>query len=162
MNGAHLHMVVNHFPIIGTILGFGILLGGLFLKNNTVKNIAYCVFVVGAIFAAVSMATGDGAEEMVVKMPTIGRHIIHEHEEIAEKLAILLYLLGIVSLFGLYSNFKNKQNTNLVSYFALLLVLAAIFLAKETGTSGGEIRHTEIRTATNTVNLSSNKMDKDD
>ena len=162
MNGAHLHMVVNHFPIIGTIVGLGILVGGMILKNNTVKNIAYCVFVVGAIFAAISMATGDDAEEMVVKMPTIGRHIIHEHEEMAEKLAILLYLLGIISLIGLYSNFRKKQKTTLISYLALILVIVAVFLAKETGTSGGEIRHTEIRPATNTSNLPNNKMDNDD
>ena len=41
MNEAHLHMVVNHFPIIGMILGLIVLLGGLFLKNNTVKNVSY-------------------------------------------------------------------------------------------------------------------------
>jgi uncharacterized membrane protein len=38
MNDAHLHMVVNHFPIIGTILAIGILIAGLFTKNNGIKN----------------------------------------------------------------------------------------------------------------------------
>jgi hypothetical protein len=33
------------------------------------------------------------AEEMVEDMPNIGKQIIHEHEELAEKLAILLYAL---------------------------------------------------------------------
>jgi hypothetical protein len=37
------------------------------------------------------MATG-GAEEMVEDMPNIGHQIIHEHEELAEKLALVLYL----------------------------------------------------------------------
>jgi len=32
MNEAHLHLVVNHFPIIATILGFGILAVGVFRK----------------------------------------------------------------------------------------------------------------------------------
>ena len=41
MNDAHLHMVVNHFPIIGTIFGLGILIAGIILKNNSAKNIAY-------------------------------------------------------------------------------------------------------------------------
>jgi hypothetical protein len=35
---------------------------------------------------------------MVEDMPNIGHQIIHEHEELAEKLALVLYLLGIVLL----------------------------------------------------------------
>ena len=72
MNEAHLHLVVNHFPIIGTILGLGILVVGLLLKNNSVKNTAFFLFIVAAIFAAVSMATGEGAEELVEDMANIG------------------------------------------------------------------------------------------
>lgn len=157
MNDAHLHMVVNHFPIIGSIFGLGVLTVGIILKNKTIKNTAYSLFIVAAIFAAISMATGDGAEEMVEDMPNIGRKIIHDHEETAEKLAIVLYLLGIISVAGLYTNFKNHSKAKLVSFLALTISLVAIFLAKETGTSGGEIRHTEIRTDAITKNLTNEK-----
>jgi uncharacterized membrane protein len=91
-------MVVNHFPIIGTIFGLGILIAGIFLKNNTIKNVAYILFVVAAIFAALSMATGEGAEEVVEDLPNVGNQIIHTHEEMAEKLDLVLYALGLVSL----------------------------------------------------------------
>jgi uncharacterized membrane protein len=152
MNDAHLHMVVNHFPIIGTILGLGILIVGVLLKNNTVKNTAYCLFIVAAIFAVFSMGTGEGAEEMVEDMPNIGKQIIHEHEEMAEKLALVLYALGIVSLLGLYLNAKKHAKANLVSFLAIVIALIGVFFAQQTGTSGGEIRHTEIRpNATNTT-----------
>ena len=146
MNDAHLHLVVNHFPIIGAILGLGILITGIVLKNNSVKNTAYSLFIVAAIFAALSMGTGEGAEEMVEDMPSIGKHIIHEHEEIAEKLAIVLYLLGLISIVGIFTNMKNKPKANLVSYLAVTIGAVAVFLALQTGTTGGEIRHTEIRT----------------
>jgi len=145
MNDAHLHMVVNHFPIVGIILGFGILVAGIVLKNNTIKNIAYCLFVVGAIFAFASMATGEGAEEMVEEMPTVGKKIIHEHEEMAEKLALVLYLLGVVSIAGLYVNIKNRNQSKLISYVVVVIAAVGILFGKLTGTTGGEIRHTEIR-----------------
>lgn len=145
MNDAHLHMVVNHFPIIGTILGFGVLIAGMFFKNNSVKNTAYCLFIVGAIFAFASMATGEGAEEMVEDMPSVGKQIIHEHEEMAEKLAIVLYILGLASIAGLYTNIKNHAQAKLVSFLALTIAAVGIFLGKQTGTTGGEVRHTEIR-----------------
>lgn len=153
MNDAHLHMVVNHFPIIGTIFGFGILIVGLFLKNKTLINTSYVIFIVAAIFGAISMATGEGAEELVEDMPNIGKQIIHEHEELAEKLALFLYVLGTLSLVGLYLNFKNKTKAKLLSFLILGVATAGLFLVQKVGTSGGEIRHTEIRANTNiTVN----------
>lgn len=145
MNDAHLHMLVNHFPIIGTIFGLGILIAGLVFKNNSVKNTAYILFVVVAIFGFASMNTGEGAEELAEKLPSVTHEIIHEHEEIAEKLALVLYALGAVSLLGLYLNIKKHTKANLVTFFAILLALAGVFLGQKTGTSGGEIRHTEIR-----------------
>ena len=146
MNDAHLHMVVNHFPIIGTILGLGILITGIILKNNSVKSTAYFLFIVAAVFAAFSMGTGEGAEELVEDMPSVGKKIIHEHEEMAEKLAIVLYVLGVVSLGGLFMNFKNHSKASLVSYTAVVVAAVGVFFAQQTGTTGGEIRHTEIRT----------------
>ena len=145
MNDAHLHMVVNHFPIIGTIFGFVILIIGLALKNKTLQNTSYGLFVVAAIFAAISMGTGEGAEELVEDMPNIGKQIIHEHEELAEKLAVLLYVLGGLSLVGMYLNFKNHSKAKLLSFLILGIATAGLLLVQKVGTSGGEIRHTEIR-----------------
>ena len=145
MNDAHLHMVVNHFPIIGTILGLGILIVGIILKNNSVKNTAYALFIVAALFALASIATGDGAEELVEDMPNIGKRIIHEHEEIAEKLAIVLYLLGTISILGIVLNLKNHSKAKFISFVAVIVAIVGAYLTILAGTSGGEIRHTEIR-----------------
>jgi uncharacterized membrane protein len=155
MNDAHLHMVVNHFPIIGTIFGAGILVTGLIIKNNTVKNVAYSLFVVAAVFAALSMATGEGAEELVEDMPGIGHEIIHEHEEIAEKLALALYVLGAFSLFGLYANIKKHSQAKTAAFLILVISIISIYFAQITGTTGGEIRHTEIRANTGESNMPS-------
>lgn len=157
MNDAHLHMVVNHFPIIGTILGLGILITGMILKNNSVKNTAYVLFVVAAVFAAFSMGTGEGAEELVEEMPSVGKQIIHEHEEMAEKLAVVLYVLGVTSLGGLFLSYIKSAKANLVSYVAVIVAVVAVFFAQQTGTTGGEIRHTEIRAnATTTAGAEQN------
>ncbi len=158
MNEAHLHMVVNHFPIIGTILAIGILIAGVVLKNSTVRNTSYFIFIIAAIFGGLSMGTGEGAEGVVEDMPTVGWEIIHEHEEIAEKLALLLYGLGVLSVVALYLNFKKNTKEKLVSIFILGIGIVSLFLVQKVGTTGGEIRHTEIRTDT-TLN-SSIKVDE--
>lgn len=145
MNDAHYHLVVNHFPIIGSILGLFVLIAGIFLKNNTVKNVSYCLFIIAAVFGALSMGTGEGAEEMVEDMPNIGKSIIHEHEELAEKFALVLYVLGVISLLGIYANIKKHSKAKLISFIILMIALVTVVLAQQVGTSGGEIRHTEIR-----------------
>lgn len=162
MNDAHLHMVVNHFPIIGTILGFGILIAGIVLKNNSIKNTAFVLFIVAAVFAAFSMATGEGAEELVEDMPSIGKQIIHEHEEMAEKLALVLYVLGVISLLGLILDFLKNARVQLISYIALVIAAVGIFFAQQTGTTGGEIRHTEIRSNYTPVSAAEQNKVEDD
>jgi uncharacterized membrane protein len=148
MNDAHLHMIVNHFPIIGTIFGLVILIAGLFLRNNSVKNTAYILFIICAIFSFASMYTGEGAEEIVEDMPTIGHQIVHEHEELAEKFALVMYITGFFSLISIIANFKNHKFAKLLSFITLTLGLVGTILSKSVGTSGGEIRHTEIRETT--------------
>jgi uncharacterized membrane protein len=151
MNDAHLHMVVNHFPIVGTIFGLGILITGLVLKNNIVKNTAYVLLIIGAVFSFAAMYTGEGAEEIVEDMPTIGHQIIHEHEELAEKFAILSYILAIISIIGIYLNSKNHSKSKLFSFLVLIIAIITAILSKSVGTSGGEIRHTEIRETTSQI-----------
>jgi uncharacterized membrane protein len=161
MNDAHLHMMVNHFPIVGTILGLGILIAGLIFKNNTIKNTAYCLFIVAAVFAFASMNTGEGAEEIAEKLPNVTDKIIHEHEEMAEKLALALYALGLISIVGLSMNTKKHSKANLVSFLALTIGAVGVFLAQQTGTTGGEIRHTEIRAnALGTVDANHNNSEE--
>lgn len=151
MNDAHLHMVVNHFPIIGTIFGLGILITGIVLKNKTVKTVAYVIFIIAALFGAFSMGTGEGAEELVEDMPSVGKQIIHEHEELAETFALLLYIIGAFSILSIYFSIKKIVFEKYTSLLVVVLALVAVFFAKQVGTSGGEIRHTEIRANATTV-----------
>ena len=162
MNEAHLHMVVNHFPIIGTILAIGILIAGLLSKNRSIISTSYVLFVIGAIFGILSMNTGEGAEELVEDMPGIGWKIIHEHEELAEKMALLLDILGVLSLVGFYFQYKKNAKEKLVSYIILLIGIASLFVIQKVGTSGGEIRHTEIRKDFSNTNIEKEASDHEE
>ena len=39
MNGAHVHLLLNHFPIIVMIVGFLIMVGGFLFKSEILKNV---------------------------------------------------------------------------------------------------------------------------
>ncbi|HMT53898.1 MAG: hypothetical protein IPG48_14855 [Saprospiraceae bacterium] len=145
MNDAHFHLVFNHFPIIVPIVGMLILIVGFFVDSDVVKRTAFGVFIFGAIMTFPAMFTGEGAEEVAEKLPGITHDIIHEHEEKAEVFAILSYILGLLSIGALWASLKQKSFANILSIAVLLLGLVGFYLGRQVGTSGGEIRHTEIR-----------------
>lgn len=163
MNDADLHMVVNHFPIIGLIFGTGILVVGIVLKNKSVQNTAFIVLVIAAVFGFVSMATGEGAEEIVEDLPNVGHKIIHEHEELAEKFVLFLYVTGVLALISLFLNLKNNTKAKYLIYTTLGASILTCVFAQSVGTSGGEIRHTEIRASNNqpVSNLNSERQEEE-
>lgn len=146
MNQAHWHLVINHLPIIFPLAGIIVSITGLLSKSEAVKRTSYIIFIIGALATIAAMSTGEGAEEVVENINGISESYIETHEEIAETFALLSYILGSISLIGLWASFKQKTFSNLIFFTALLFAIVVLFFAKQVGTTGGEIRHTEIRT----------------
>jgi uncharacterized membrane protein len=160
MNQAHLHLVFNHLPIIIPIIGLLVLIGGFIFRSEIIKRTAFCIFILGALCTIPAIATGDGAEEVVENLQGVSEQMIKEHEEIAETFAVLSYLLGIISLVALWANWKQKTFANLLAFLIMAFSIVVLFFAKQTGTTGGEIRHTEIRNNNN--NIEKDREEKDD
>lgn len=145
MNGAHWHLIVNHLPIIFPIVGVIVMITGQISKSEAVKRTALMIFVIGALTTFAAMATGERAEEIVENINGIAKNLIENHEEAAEKFALLSYILGALSLTGLWTSFKKKSFSGIISTIVFLLALVVVFFARQAGTTGGEIRHPEIR-----------------
>ena len=145
MNQAHYHLILNHLPIIFPIVGLMVLIISLVFKSEAIKSTSYFIFIVGAIFTIPAFSTGEGAEEVVENLPGIQESLIKAHEELAEIFAILSYLLGGLSLIGFYFSQKKSKYSNYLSLIVLVFSIIVLFYAKQTGTTGGEIRHSEIR-----------------
>lgn len=145
MNEAHWHLVVNHFPIIFPIVGVIVMITGILSKSNAVKRTAYMIFILGSFTTFLAMFTGDGAEDVVENINGISKNCIENHEEAAEKFALFSYIFGGISLLGLWIEFKKTNLSFMFSIVTLLFSFIVLFFGKQTGTTGGEIRHTEIR-----------------
>lgn len=145
MNEAHFHLTINHLPIILPIAAVIVLIGGILFRAELVKRMAYFLFVVSSITAFFAMSSGEGAEEIAEGIAGVSHDFIHEHEEKAEFFALMSYLLGALSLIGIWASWKRKGFAKIFSFVILAMSLVVLFLGKQTGTSGGEIRHTEIR-----------------
>lgn len=148
MNDAHLHMVINHFPIIGLIIGALILLAGIILRSAVTRKVAFTVLLFSCIFALPAFGSGEDAEEIVEHLPTMteeGHHLIHEHEEKAEFFMIFAWSVIGLSIVSLFVEWKKKNLAIYTSLLTLVVALAGSYIAREVGTSGGEIAHPEIR-----------------
>ncbi len=161
MQPAHYHLLFNHLPIIIPAVGLAVLILGFLTRSEVVKRTAYFVLILGAIGTLPAFFTGEGAEEAIEHLPEISKKIIHAHEEKAETFALLSYLLGVLSLIALWANWKKKSFSSLLSYLVVVCVLVVLVLAQQTGTSGGEIRHTEIRSDFTSTQAAAGENDAD-
>lgn len=160
MNGAHWHLVVNHLPIIFPVVGAIVMVTGLISKSEAVKRTAYLIFIIGAIGSIAAMSTGEEAEEVVENISGISENLIGNHEETAETFSIMSYVLGGISLLGLWASFKQKSFSNIIVIVSILFASVVLFFAKQTGTTGGEIRHTEIRNVNSASPTENNNKEK--
>lgn len=160
MNTAHWHLLLNHLPIIGTVVGTLILVSGYLIKNNaTIKQTALGVLVFSSLTAIPAYFTGEGAEEIVEEIPGVAESVIEVHEDLGKIFLIVALVLGALSLVTLLSATFKLKITSLLYVIVLVAAIGTGIFAKEVGTSGGEIRHTEIRSG----NIDYNKdIDKDD
>jgi hypothetical protein len=58
-------------------------------------------------------------------------------------------------------NYKKHAKAQLVSYLALIVAIVGVFFAQQTGTTGGEIRHTEIRANSVPVDVTGETVKED-
>jgi len=159
MNTAHLHLLVNHFPIITPLLAGLILFFAILMKSENSKRIAYFLFIVAGLATMAAMATGDGAEDAVESIAGVTESSIEEHEESAEVFAVLNYVLAVLSIIGLWASLKQKKFSALLSIAIVLLTVVSFFFAYQTGNSGGKIRHTELNSAVeNTAGIKSSQQ----
>lgn len=149
MNQTHIHLLITHLPIFGSILGGLVMLYALFSRSEHTKIAAYMTFVLSAMGAGVAYLTGEAAEESVENLQGVMESGIEQHEDFAIYALVSLIALGVVSLLGLFLTFKKSNLTRAIAKLTLFISLLSFGLVAYTGFLGGKIRHTEISAQTN-------------
>ncbi len=145
MNPTHLHLLLNHVPVLGTAFGLGLLLFGLWRKSDEIKKAALGVFVIVAVMAVPVYLTGEPAEDGVKSLPGVSEPLIEQHEQAASVAFTGVLVLGVAALGGLIILRRGKS---VPAWCGLLMLAAALIvsgLMAWTANMGGQIRHTEIR-----------------
>ena len=101
LNEAHWHLLVNHFPIVGSLLATIVLGYGLVRRQESVNQLGFGLFVLMSLATLVTNQTGESAEHYLNSIHALDRPRLHVHEEAADIANIGMYLTGLLSLLAL-------------------------------------------------------------
>ena len=145
MNGAHLHLLINHLPVLGTFFGLALLAFAVWKGSDELRKAALGTFVIVALAAVATYLTGDPAEHVVKGLPGVSAAMIERHDDAAGIALGGAVTLGVLALGELIWFRRGKPIKNWFSTCALLAAILVTGLMAWTANLGGQIRHTEIR-----------------
>ena len=148
-NGAYLHLLINHIPVILAPLGALALILAWLTQRRAVWLYGLATVTLAGISAYPTMATGHSAEHLVVHTVVgVDRSTVHEHEESGELAMWILLASGIVSAYGWWRLAKSGTYDGALPLWmralTLLFALAGAGVATYASYTAGYIIHHEI------------------
>ena len=157
MNAPHIHLMLNHLPVIGLALGLIVLIAGLLRKNSTVLVVALSIIALSGMSSYPTMYSGGASEHYLEEHENeynVDHELIHDHEEAAELAFWPTLATGVFSLVCLFGIFKGFSWTNKLALVILVLGIISVGLLYQTSNSGGKIRHPELNSCCSSVESS--------
>jgi hypothetical membrane protein len=145
LTAAHVHLVLNHAPVLFLALGLSILVASLWLKSEPVRRTGLVLLILAGLIAIPTLLTGEGAEEIVEHLPNVSETSIEAHEEFAEKAIWSIYLVSALSALALGLSWRRGQTTRWIDRLLILACIGALGAVAWTNNLGGQISHPELR-----------------
>jgi hypothetical protein len=145
MDLTHIHLLLNHFPTIGFIIGGGLFVLSLFMKSDDLKVASLVVLLGIALIAIPTYMSGNGAGDAIKSLPGVTKSLIEAHEGAALVAIAFMLLTGAFAWLGLWQFRRLARIPSWNLGVILLLTLISLGLMVRASNLGGEIRHAEIR-----------------
>jgi hypothetical protein len=148
MNYAHVHIVLNHLPVLGTLAGLAMLLVSMFRKSAGLERASLAVLAVMAFLALPTYVTGGIATRMLQGQETPPPPgYIEVHQDAAILALTMLTIMGTLAWIALWQYRRNgRSGPGLVRAVSVTAVLTSAFIL-QTASLGGKISHPEVRAA---------------
>jgi hypothetical protein len=158
MNLAHLHLVINHVPTVGSVAALGLLLLGFVRRNDHLKHVGLEVLFVIAVLTLPVYVSGVAAHGELADRPEFSESsddAIKVHHDAALIGFTVMELAGFVGWVALWQSRRrgpstplgpSRQTPGLVAAVTVLLIVSLALMGRAANL-GGEIRHPEISAA---------------
>ena len=119
MDAAHLHLMLNHIPVLGTAFGMALIAWALFRKSEELKRLAWASSLLSRcwLFRPISRANLPKRSSNI--LPGVSEPAIEEHEEAATFAFAGVLVLGAAALGGLIFHWRGKPVPKFVPIVAL-------------------------------------------
>lgn len=144
MNLAHIHLILNHIPVIGIPVALAFLIYGTYVKNQLTQRFALLVLIGLAAVVLPVYFTGEPAEEVVEHLPGVAESFIEAHEDAAMFSLVLTLLSGATAFIALWFQ-KDPKKSRLLNFGVMGVASLAVLSLLYTANLGGKVRHTELR-----------------
>ena len=145
MDLAHIHLLLNHFPTIGNIIGGGLFVLSLITNSDDLKRASLAVLLGIALLTIPTYISGNGAQDAIKALPGVSKSLMETHEGAALVALGVMELTGAFAWLGLWQFRRLTRVPNWNLAVILVLTLASLGLMARASNLGGEIRHAEIR-----------------
>jgi len=145
MSAAHLHLMLNHIPLLGLIFGAALLAYGLWRGTDDVQKASLGLLAVAGLSAIAVYLTGEPAEEIVEGLAGVSHDAIEAHEEWGWYALISGIATGGFALGTLFLGWLRERLGRGAVVLTLVLALLSSGLIGYTANLGGKISHPELR-----------------
>jgi hypothetical protein len=152
----HIHLLLNHFPIIGTLIGGGLFMLSLIMNSDDLKRASLVVLLGVSLISIPAYMSGNGAQDATKALPGVSKSLVETHEGAA---FVAMWFMQVTGAFAWLALWQFRRLARVPKWnLALILILTAVTFAlmARAGNLGGNIRHAEIQSAQEPVTTEGN------
>ena len=144
MNLAHLHLIMNHVPTIGSVVALGLLFLGYARRDEHLKHVGLEVLFAIALLTLPVYVSGVAAHQEIRTAKDVSDDAIRVHQDAALIGFTVMEFAGFVAWVALWQWRRNGRAARGVVPAATVLLVLALVVMGRAANLGGEIRHPEI------------------
>jgi hypothetical protein len=145
MDWVHLHLALNHVPVLGTPFLIGLLAWAMWRRQDATLQLCLWLFVALATASVAIKFTGDFAAEQVGKSPAFDASLLGRHEQSADQATTGVFFMGLTAVLALFLSRGGRKARGWTLGLLGLMAVVTFILMVRTANLGGHIRHPEIR-----------------
>jgi uncharacterized membrane protein len=146
---SHFHIILNHFPSIGLVIGLFFFVVSIVTDNDVMKRTSLVVFTICGILGVPTYVTGASSMwALTDPMPiqNVSQAAINAHRDMALWTLFALAATGVTAWLELWRYRYLGRFSSRSIYLTLGFALITLAMIAEAGHRGGQINHPEIRT----------------
>ena len=146
MDAVHLHLALNHVPVLGTAFVAAALAVSLWRKNSEFVRLGLWAAVLLSVASIAIKFTGDAAWDDLRPWPQpYDGSRVERHESAADQATTGVFVAGVAAAVVLFLARRRPEVSAAQAGTVVALLLVTFVLMARTANLGGQLRHPQLR-----------------